>query len=156
MRAQPAASGVSSHAPAARDAVLLDTGFLVSLIDDREPHHSAARSWLSQWQRPLWSVPAVFAETAHFVPGWLRPRLARAAGSGLVRVAAPDAAGFGRIAALLEKCADLKPDWADIELIWLAEAAGIYRIATLDAADFAVYRIHGRRVFDIVWPPGRA
>jgi hypothetical protein len=37
-------------------------------------------------------------------------------------------------------------------LIWLAEAAGIHRIATLDAKDFGIYRINGRKAFDIVWP----
>lgn len=132
--------------------MLLDTGFLVSLIDNREPLHAAAVSWLSHQRRSLWSVPTVWVETAQFVPGWLRPQLARAAASGLVQVLAPDAAGFGRIAWLLDKYADLRPDWADIELIWLAETTGIHRIGTLDRADFGVYRIHGRRAFDIVWP----
>lgn len=153
MKAKPAGR---SPMPAGRDAVLLDTGFLVSLIDGREPFHDAAVHWLSQQRRSLWSVPAVFAETAHFVPGWLRPQLARAAATGLVRVSAPDAAGYARMASLLEKYADMKPDWADIELIWLAEAGGVQRIATLDVADFGVYRIQGRRAFDIVWPPAAA
>ncbi len=134
------------------DAVLLDTGFLVSLMDDSEPLHAAAVSWLSRQRRPLFSVSAVMVETAHFIPGWLRPQLARAASAGLVRVSAPDVAGYGRIAWLLEKYAGLNPDWADCELIWLAEAAGIHRIATLDAKDFGIYRIHGRKAFDIVWP----
>lgn len=156
MKAPPAAPAGRSPMPAGRDAVLLDTGFLVSLIDGREPFHAAAVRWLSQQRRSLWSVPAVFAETAHFVPGWLRPQLARAAATGLVRVSAPDAAGYARIASLLDKYADMKPDWADVELIWLAEAGGVRRIATLDAADFGVYRIHGRRAFDIVWPPAAA
>lgn len=150
--AQPATPGVRSLAQAGRDAVLLDTGFLASLIDNREPFHVAAVHWLARQRRALWSVPAVFAETAHFIPGWLRPQLARAAAAGFVQVAAPDVAGYTRAAALLEKYTDLNPDWADIELIWRAEAAGIHRIATLDATDFCVYRIHGRKAFDIVWP----
>jgi predicted nucleic acid-binding protein len=149
----PAASGLRS---ASRDAVLLDTGFLVSLIDDREPLHAEAVRWLSRQHRELWSVPAVMTETAHFVPGWLRPQLARAASSGLLRIAAPEGAGYGRIAWLLEKYAGLSPDWADCELLWLAETAGIHRIATLDTTDFGVYRIRGRKAFDIVWPPRAA
>jgi predicted nucleic acid-binding protein len=132
--------------------VLLDTGFLVSLIADRDPLHREAMRWLSGLRSELWSVPGVMTETAHFVPGWLRPKLARAASCGLLRIAAPDVAGYGRIAWLLEKYAGLSPDWADCELIWLAEAAGIHRIATLDVQDFGVYRIHGRKAFHIVWP----
>ncbi|MBS0592623.1 MAG: pilus assembly protein, partial [Proteobacteria bacterium] len=53
---------------------------------------------------------------------------------------------------LLEKYSALSPDWADCELIWLAEVSGVHRIATLDAKDFGVYRILGRKAFDIVWP----
>lgn len=152
MTPQPAASGLRSATPTGRDAILLDTGFLVSLMDEHEPLHAAAVRWLSGQRQRLWTVPAVMTETAHFIPGWLRPQLARAASAGLVRVSAPDAAGYGRIAWLMEKYASLSPDWADCELVWLAEAAGIHRIATLDAADFGVYRIHGRKAFDIVWP----
>lgn len=152
MKPQPVASGRRPVAPAGREAVLLDTGFLVSLIDDREPLHPSATNWLACQGGTLWTAPAVMVETAHLIPGWLRPQLARAAASGLVQVSAPDAAGWGRIAWLLDKWADARPDWADCELIWLAEAAGIHRIATLDAKDFGVYRIRGRRAFEIVWP----
>ena len=152
MKVTPGTPGALSLGSAGRNAVLADTGFLVTLIDKREPLHAEAVSWLARQDRSLWSVPAVFVETSHFIPGWLRPQLARVAASGLVRVVAPDAAGHGRIGALLERYAERLPDWADIELIWLAEAAGIHRIATLDMADFGVYRIHGRRAFDIVWP----
>ena len=56
---------------------------------------------------------------------------------------------YARIAALLRKYADLDPDWADVSLVWLAETAGITRIATLDITDFSVYRIHGRKRFEL-------
>ena len=135
-----------------RDAVLIDTGFLVALFDRRERLHESARAWLIGERRALWTVPAVVVEAAHFLPGRERVALARAAASGLVHVVAPDAADYGRVVLLLERYADLDPDWADIELVWLAEAAGIHRIATVDSADFGVYRLHGRRMFDIVWP----
>ena len=140
------------QAPSSREAVLLDTGFLVALFDRRERLHDAAAAWLASYSMPLWSVPSVLVEAAHFLPGHLRPTLARAAASGVVHVMAPDIDAYGRIAALLGKYADHDPDWADIELVWLAEACGIHRIATLERADFGVYRIHGRRAFDIVWP----
>jgi predicted nucleic acid-binding protein len=54
-----------------------------------------------------------------------------------------------RIAYLLRKYADLDPDWADIALVWLAESSGIHRIATLDVADFSVYRVNGRKRFEL-------
>jgi predicted nucleic acid-binding protein len=61
----------------------------------------------------------------------------------------PDADGYARIAQLFEKYADQDPDWADLELVWLAESTGITRIATLDVADFSVYRVRGRRRFEL-------
>ncbi len=135
-----------------RDAVLIDTGFLVALFDRRERLHASATAWLSGERRALWTVPSVVVEAAHFLPGRPRVALARAASAGVVHVAAPDAAAYGRVAVLLERYADLDPDWADAELVWLAETAGITSVATLDSADFSVYRLHGRRAFDIVWP----
>ena len=135
-----------------RDAVLIDTGFLVALFDRRERLHASATAWLSGERRSLWTVPSVVVEAAHFLPGRPRVALARAASAGVVHVAAPDAAAYGRVAVLLERYADLDPDWADAELVWLAETAGIASVATLDSADFSVYRLHGRRAFDIVWP----
>ena len=65
----------------------------------------------------------------------------------MIQVHHPDASGYARIAQLFEKYADQNPDWAALELVWLAEATGITRIATLDVADFSVYRIHGRKRF---------
>jgi uncharacterized protein len=135
--------------------VLVDTGFLVSVFDRRNKHHESAITWLHGQARPLWCGPSVLVEAAHFLPRHLRPALALAASAEVVNVMAPDAAAYRRMAQLLDKYADLDPDWADVELVWLAEHTDTRRIATLDAADFGVYRINGRQRFDIVWPRQR-
>ena len=132
--------------------MLLDTGFLVALFDRREAQHPAAMAWLAANAAPLLSVGSVLTEAAYFLPPHMRPALARLCADGLVQVHSPDAAGHRRMAALFERYADRDPDWADIELLWLAESTGIQRIATLDAADFSVYRILGRKAFELVWP----
>src|SRR5207253_1850067 len=59
----------------------------------------------------------------------------------------PDFAAYRRVGALLRKYADLRPDWADVMLVWLAEQSGIHKIATLDVRDFSAYRIQGRSKF---------
>jgi hypothetical protein len=97
-------------------------------------------------------VPSVVVEAAHFIPGRPRVALARAVAAGAIHVAVPDAPVHCRVAVLLERYADLDPDWAGAELVCPAETEGITRIATLDGPDFSVYRLHGRHVFDIVWP----
>jgi predicted nucleic acid-binding protein len=136
--------------------VLVDTGLLFALHAADDPHHAAARLWVACHDGPLLTVGSVLAETAWMLPARRRSAVAGFAQRGAVRLQAPDAAGYARMAALLSRYADLDPDWADIELVWLAEATGIHRIATLDAADFGVYRIRGRQRFDIVWPPAAA
>lgn len=132
--------------------VLADTGLLFALHAANDPFHALALSWVAGFAGQLHTVGGVLAETAWQLPARHRARVADLVRLGAVQVHAPDAAGYARMAQLLDKYADLDPDWADIELLWLAETTGIRRIATLDGADFGVYRLHGRQRFDIVWP----
>ena len=132
--------------------VLLDTGPLVALYAPDDPWHQRATQWVADFNGALHTVGSVLAEAAWQLPARDRSMIARLAQRGAFQVHVPDASGHARMAWLLDKYADLDPDWADIELLWLAESTGIQRIATLDAADFSVYRIHGRKAFDLVWP----
>jgi predicted nucleic acid-binding protein len=129
--------------------VLIDTGFLVALFDRLDPHHHAASRWMAENRSPLLTVTPVLSEAAFFLPVRLRIALAGMVARGLIQVRQPDAGGYARMAHLFEKYADQNPDWADLELVWLAEATGITRIATLDVADFSVYRINGRKRFEL-------
>lgn len=131
------------------DAILLDTGILVALLDQSDPKHDAAAQWLSEREATLHTVDAVLTETCFFLPFHLRGTLAELAASGTVHIHQPDAAAYKRVAAILRKYADLGPDWADATMVWLAEASGIHRIATVDVRDFSAYRIHGRSKFMI-------
>ena len=127
--------------------MLLDTGVLVALYARDDPRHAAVARWMSGFGGQLHTVEPVLTESAYFLPARLRAAIAELAASGAIRLHCPDATAYLRIAALLRKYADFDPDWADLELVWLAETIGIYRIATLDVANFSVYRIHGRRRF---------
>jgi len=127
----------------------MDTGVLVALFNRLDTRHEAATAWLRTTQAVLLTVAPVLIETAFFLPARLRTALAGLPARGVIEVHHPDASGYARIAQLFEKYADQDPDWADLELVWLAEAAGITRIATLDVADFSVYRIHGRKRFEL-------
>lgn len=136
----------------APEAVLVDTGLLVALYSTGDPLHDAALRWMAAYRGALVTVGSVLAETAWQLPAKDRRRVADLAHTGAVRLHTPDAAGYSRMGWLLDKYADIDPDWADIELVWLAETTGIDRIATVDRTDFGVYRLHGRRRFNIVWP----
>ena len=122
---------------------------LVAVLDRSDPQHHAAAAWLARNRAPLLSVEPVLSETAFFLPARLRAALADLAWRGVLKVHSPDAAGHARMAELFTKYADQDPDWADLALVWLAETAGINQIATLDVADFSVYRINGRKRFEM-------
>ena len=129
--------------------VLLDTGPLVALYARDDGRHAAVTQWMAGYRGELHTVEPVLTEAAYFLPARTRAALAELAMSGALQLHTVDAAGYSRIAALMRKYADRDPDWADIALVWLAEAAGITRIATLDVADFSVYRINGRKRFEL-------
>jgi predicted nucleic acid-binding protein len=129
------------------DAVLLDTGVLVALLDRNDAWHTRATHWIGAFHGHLHTVEAVLVETAFFLPARQCAQLAELAAGPSLTLHHPDSAGHARIAQLLRKYADQDPDWADAALIWLAESAGIDRIATVDQRDFGVYRIQGRRKF---------
>jgi uncharacterized protein len=152
----PAVAGDSSTAVDPVHDVLLDTGPLVALYALNDRHHATAERWLAGFSGRLHTVEAVLAEAAHLLPAHLCGALAELAAQARVIVHPLGATTYRRMAVLAQKYADREPDWADLALVCLAEATGIHRVATLDVADFGVYRIHGRRAFDIVWPSAAA
>ena len=131
------------------EGVLLDTGALVALYLRDDPKHAEVTRWIAGFKGQLHSVAPVLTETAFFLPARLRGAIAGLVASGTIVLHHPDASGYARIADLFGKYADQDPDWADMELVWLAETIGIRRTATLDVADFSVYRIHGRKRFEL-------
>jgi predicted nucleic acid-binding protein len=135
--------------PGAESGILLDTGVLVAVLSEADPRHGAATRWLAQLKARLHTVDAVLTETSFFLPAERRALLAEMAATGAVQMHQPDAAGYKRVSAILRKYADLRPDWADATLVWLAEQTGFHRVATLDVRDFSAYRIHGRSKFMI-------
>jgi uncharacterized protein len=149
----PSSASVRSSArpslPPPGAPLLIDTGVLVALFDRLDAYHEAASAWMAANAAPLLTVTPVVTEASFFLPVRLRIALAGLATRGVLQMHQPDASGYARIAQLFAKYADQNPDWADIELIWLAETTGVTRIATLDVADFSVYRIHGRRRFEL-------
>lgn len=146
-RASHAAAGQPPRRASAQ-AVLLDTGPLVALYERNDGWHAAVAKWVAGFDGELHTVPAVLTEAAYFLPARTRAVLADLVGSGTLALHHPEAAGHSRIAELLRKYADMDPDWADIQLVWLAESTGFNRIATLDT-DFNTYRIHGRKRFEL-------
>ncbi len=138
-----------AHVAGARPGVIIDTGVLVALHRRDDARHADVVRWFTGFNGEMHTVEAVLTESAYFMPARSRAALARLAASGRLQLHRPDAAGHARMADLFGKYEDQDPDWADLALVWLAETASIARIATLDIADFSVYRINGRKRFEL-------
>lgn len=67
-----------------------------------------------------------------------------------------DASDASRIERYYRKYADQNPDLADLSLLALAERSGVRDILTVDARDFAVYRLsNGRALNNLLVQSGR-
>ena len=128
-------------------------GPLVALLDADEPDHDRCRDALELLQLPLLPPWPAFTEAMYLIgragawPGQ------RALWQLLLRddlvIAPPSGNGTERAAVLMEKYADRPMDLADATLVALAEERRIRRIFTLDA-HFQIYRLEGRRRFEVV------
>ena len=132
---------------------LTDAGPLVALIDADEPDHERCRKALDELQLPLLTTWPAFTEAIYLVGragGWkAQEALWRLVLRGDLVLAEPSEPVTARAARLMATYADRPMDLADATLVALAEERGIARIFTLDS-DFHVYRIKGRRRFEVV------
>jgi predicted nucleic acid-binding protein len=129
---------------AGNSCVLVDTGPLVALLNERDAAHASCKAIAQLLPRPLLTTWLVLAEAA-----WLLRRTAdgplhllRLVEGGVVTCPDLDPQAPGWMASCLQKYADLKPQLADVSLVYLAERDGISSIFTLDRRDFSVYRIN--------------
>ena len=139
----------------AADAVLVDTGPFVALLDPSDTGRAACRDCLAGLERSdLMTTEAVVTEAAYLLDFSTQAQAAlqRLLASGRPRVEALTSGDRLRAADLLEKYADLPMDYADATLVALAERLEVRRVFTLDRKDFTVYRVRRAR-FQIL--PGR-
>ncbi len=133
--------------------MLTDAGPLIALIDADEPDHERCRAALETIRLPLLTTWPAFTEAMYLLArtGGTRGQdaLWRLTLRGDLQIVSPSAPTIQRTAALMEKYADRPMDLADASLVALAEERDLTRIFTLDA-DFHIYRIKGRRRFEVI------
>ena len=135
-----------------RPRALIDTGAILALLD-AGTLHSACAAALREVELPLVTTDAVLAEVFHFLghgrhmaEGW---RFFR---SGIVTLRPVLDDDMPSLEGLMLKYADLPMDLADATLVRLAQREGLATILSIDS-DFEVYRIGGRKAFQVL--PGR-
>ena len=132
--------------------LLLDTGALVSLIDRSQTSYAACAKFFDTWEGAVVSTEAVLTEATHLlsrVGGGRRACLEFFLAGGAILVPST-LASLRRTRDLLNAYSDLPMDFADATLVVLAEELGTNLVFTTDRRDFAIYRIKGRRRFQVV------
>jgi predicted nucleic acid-binding protein len=134
------------------ERALIDTGPLVGLYHNEDPHHARCRAALAGLSPPLLICWPVLTEAA-----WLlrkRPAdLAKLFGGfagGLFTLAPLDVDDLAAIAAIMHRYRDAGLQLADAALVHLAEREGIRTVFTLDRRDFSIVRLKRNRALKIL------
>jgi hypothetical protein len=128
--------------------VLVDTGPIVAYLHRGDAWHKAAVQFFRGWRGELLTTWPVITEAAYLcesqkarlaIMQWLQRNL---------QAVAQDAQDALRIERYYRKYADQEPDLADLSLLALAERTGVRDVLTVDARDFAVYRLSSGRTLN--------
>lgn len=137
---------------------LTDAGPLVAILDAGERMHRRCIESLDELRFPLLTTWPAFTEAMHLLGrkgGWRAQKaLWRLVEREDLVIASSSQEAMKRAARLMEMYADRPMDLADATLVALAEERGLTQVFTLDD-DFRIYRIKGRRHFDVVPADGR-
>jgi hypothetical protein len=128
----------------------VDTGFLVALAREKDPHHEAAKAFLRDCRYPLVTVSAVIPEVCYFLTPRAKKELLAWVGDEGPSVLDVPVSSYPEIGAAFEKYAERDIDFADAALIWLANETSLRKIVTLDAIDFSLFRLKGGKRFELI------
>lgn len=131
--------------------VLVDAGFIVALLSQRDTHHQWAVAQSSELPPPWSTCEAVVSEAFHL----LGPAGAKSLGALLYRHALLLAFAFAEniepVVKLIEKYSDVPMSFADACLVRMTETAADPIILTTDR-DFRLYRRHSRQIVPCITP----
>lgn len=128
---------------------LVDTGFLVALLRERDEHRAWAESQAAEFLPPWFSCEAVLSEAFHLLATPL-PLLELVRDRQLI-VAFEFSREQNSVLQLMERYADLPMSLADACLVRMTEIHPGPVVLTTDT-DFRIYRRHSRQVVPCVLP----
>lgn len=131
-------------------SVIVDSGFLIALFDERDPLHLRCRGFLRDYRGRFLTTESVLTETLALLSQEQQLRcldwLGDSAQVGLL-VVDRSPLDFRTLEKLARKYRDQPMEFADAALVLLAMRTGVTEILTADERDFAVYRIAGKTRF---------
>jgi uncharacterized protein len=130
---------------------IVDTGFLVALMETHDAHHDWAIDLAGQIRWPALTCESVLSETAFHVRSSEAPL--KMVHDGILQLAFDPSAELEHLRDLAARYADRKPDLADLCLIRMSELYPKHTIITVDEDDFRVYRRNKREAIPLLCPP---
>jgi predicted nucleic acid-binding protein len=131
--------------------ILVDAGFVVALLSNRDTHHRWAGTQALQYAPPWGTCEAALSEAFDLVGVRGTPSLIALLQRGSVLIAFELARHVKPVLKLMQKYADVPMSFADACLVRMTETFADPVLLTTDA-DFRVYRRHGRHVVPCVTP----
>jgi predicted nucleic acid-binding protein len=129
---------------------IVDTGFLVALLQARDAHHAWATEVAEQVTWPALTCESVLSETAFHVRSSELPL--KMLQDGMICVGFDVFGHLEHLHDLAKRYADRKPDLADLCLIRMSELYPSHAVITVDE-DFRVYRRNKREAIQLLLPP---
>lgn len=124
--------------------IVVDTGPIVALLNDRDDHHERCREFLANHPGPLLVPSTVFTEVCMLAERrrGTRAELAFLADvrAGLFTLLESTSADLDRIAELVATYSDLPLGTVDASVIALTERLNLPAVATLDHRHFSIVR----------------
>lgn len=130
---------------------IVDTGFLVALMEARDAHHLWATEIAAQIRWPALTCESVLSETAFHVRSSYAPL--KLVSDGLLQLPFNFNRELEHLHALAMRFVDRHPDLADLCLIRMSELYPRHVVITVDEDDFRVYRRNKREVIPLLCPP---
>lgn len=134
--------------------IVVDTGPIVALLNDRDDHHQRCRDFLVGYAGPLLVTAPVFTEVCLLAEGrgGTAAELAflKDVRAGLFTLVQLTAADLDRIAELVESYASLPLGSVDASVVALTERLELHQVATLDHRHFSVVRPKHVEAFSLV------
>ena len=132
--------------------VIIDTGPIVSLFDESEPHHKTCKDTFKKIRGPALTTWSVLTESFYLLGDWQRGQreLWEFIVSGGLMVYEIQVSDYNRLRSLMDKYSDRPMDLADATLVLISEIHKIKTVFTLDRKDFLLYRPKHCTHFEII------
>ena len=130
---------------------IVDTGFLVALMEARDAHHSWAIEVAEEVKWPALTCESVLSETAFHV-GSSETAL-KMLSDGLLQITFDLSRQLEHVCELAVRYGNRSPDLADLCLIRMSELNPRHTVITVDEEDFRIYRRNKREAIPLLCPP---